>query len=626
MQPSWWQWILLILPLVAIASFILTAASIQIHAWGLSWVWAVVVLILLLWRWGVAHWLKGQPTEIDPRPFDLPRRSSDSETAQRALKILQHTLEQSRQDPPPWENWPLFWQRAQTLVSEIAKVYYPNAQRPLLQIYVPQAYRLLRDTIDDVDRWLETLNPILSRVTLGQAVRAYELSQQVAPVARWGFTAWNWAQWLLNPSVAITKTFTQEQQQKANQALIANLGLTLREQVLKALGLRAIALYSGSLTQLELPTPTPRTDTGTLQDILEQSLPLARAETEPVNVFLVGRTGAGKSSLINSLFAAPTTRVSPLPNTNEIRQYRWQQDLTLWDTPGYEDIRGADIQARLRELLPRMDVVLLLTPALDPALAPDITALQLIRQEVRDLPIVVAVTQVDRLRPLREWHPPYDWQRGTRPKEVSIREAVAYRQEQLGTYTPHILPIVNGTEERMAWGLDALSDTLVNLIAPAKQIRIARWLSDRQTRLHAASRLIDTYCHRITTSQGITDLLKRPVLQFLSTMLTGSPAAAWLLAEQLPLEHLPVILCKLQLAYELYTLLQNASDRIEVPTRPFDLKTLAPLLLQRRSPLNQDTWATGHTLVEFWTQPEPPLTLMARYEDYWQRFGMVPEK
>lgn len=120
----------------------------------------------------------------------------------------------------------------------------------------------------------------------------------------------------------------------------------------------------------------------------------------------------------------------------------------------------------------------------------------------------------------------------------------------------------------MAWGLDALSETLVNLIAPAKQIRMARWLSDRQTRLHTAARLIDTYCHRITTSQGITDLLKRLILQFVSTMLSGSPAAAWLLAEQLPLEHLSVILCKFQLAYELYMLLQNASDRIEVPPAP----------------------------------------------------------
>lgn len=81
-----------------------------------------------------------------------------------------------------------------------------------------------------------------------------------------------------------------------------------------------VAIASFILTQLELPTSTRRTDTGILQEILEQSLPLARAETKPVNVFLVGCTGAGESSLINSLFAAPTTRVFPLPNTNDIQQ------------------------------------------------------------------------------------------------------------------------------------------------------------------------------------------------------------------------------------------------------------------------------------------------------------------
>jgi len=130
----------------------------------------------------------------------------------------------------------------------------------------------------------------------------------------------------------------------------------------------------------------------------------------------------------------------------------------------------------------------------------------------------------------------------------------------------------------------------------------------------------DTYCSRITTSQGVADLLKRPVLQFLSTMLTGSPAAAWLLAEKLPLEQLPVILCKLQLAYELYTLLQTPGDRLEVTPRSFDLREIAPLVLHTRAPLEQDTWATGHTLVEYWSQAQPSQSLMARYNDYWQRF------
>ncbi|WP_448525304.1 GTPase family protein [Parathermosynechococcus lividus] len=615
-QLPWWKWFLLALPLVAIALLVLIAASIQIHAWGLSWLWAVVVVLLILWRWGVAHWLV--ETQATPALPELLNGGDRTAQDQQALQILQDILAKSRDDVPPWENWLLFWQRAHTLVNGIAHVYYPNSQRPLLHIYVPQAYRLLRDTVEDVDRWLQTLDPILSRVTVGQAVRAYELSRQWAPAARWGVTAWQLSQWLLNPSVALTNTLTQGQQQKANQALVANLGLTLREQTLKALGLRAIALYSGAVPSLDLPSPSLQT--GTLQDILEETLPLTRAETDPVNVFLVGRTGAGKSSLINSLFAAPTADVSPLPNTAEIRQYRWQEDLMLWDTPGYEDIQGADIQARLRQLLPRMDVVLLLTPALDPALAPDLVALDIIRQQVADLPIVVVVTQVDRLRPLREWDPPYDWQRGSRAKEVSIREAVAYRQQQFASYTPHLFPIVNVTDERRAWGLPELSNAVLRLVNPAKQIRMARWLKDRQTRLHAASRLIDTYCSRITTSQGVADLLKRPVLQFLSTMLTGSPAAAWLLAEKLPLEQLPVILCKLQLAYELYTLLQTPGDRLEVTPRSFDLREIAPLVLHTRAPLEQDTWATGHTLVEYWSQAQPSQPLMARYDNYWQQF------
>jgi len=281
-QLPWWKWFLLALPLVAIALLVLIAASIQIHAWGLSWLWAVVVVVLILWRWGVAHWLV--ETQATPALPELLNGGDRTAQDQQALQILQDILAKSRDDVPPWENWLLFWQRAHTLVNGIAHVYYPNSQRPLLHIYVPQAYRLLRDTVEDVDRWLQTLDPILSRVTVGQAVRAYELSRQWAPAARWGVTAWQLSQWVLNPSVALTNTLTQGQQQKANQALIANLGLTLREQTLKALGLRAIALYSGAVPSLDLPSPSLQT--GTLQDILEETLPLTRAETDPVNLTL----------------------------------------------------------------------------------------------------------------------------------------------------------------------------------------------------------------------------------------------------------------------------------------------------------------------------------------------------
>ena len=45
------------------------------------------------------------------------------------------------------------------------------------------------------------------------------------------------------------------------------------------------------------------------------------------------------------------------------------------------------------------------------------------------------------------------------------------------------------------------------------------------------------------------------VLQFISTVTTGSPALAHLLAEKIPVEELPVVIGKLQMAYDLFSLL-----------------------------------------------------------------------
>ena len=139
------------------------------------------------------------------------------------------------------------------------------------------------------------------------------------------------------------------------------------------------------------------------------------------------------------------------------------------------------------------DLLLLINPALDPALQMDADFLQDMAQQVPDLPTLVLVSQVDRLRPFREWNPPYHWQSGEQPKEKSIREAVTYRVEPLGDYCFQVLPVVMGEPRvnRNSWGIDALSVALLEAIAPAKQLRLARFLQNLEARTLAAAKIID---------------------------------------------------------------------------------------------------------------------------------------
>ncbi|MBW4485404.1 MAG: 50S ribosome-binding GTPase [Tildeniella torsiva UHER 1998/13D] len=620
LQP--WQWAVLALPLVAIAGFILTAAGAQIHAWGLNWIWGVIVLMLVLWRGLLARWTKPVFKQMEAAleqvqqeleevteeaPVGIPNAGS-------AAAALEDILVAAQQDPPLWEDWNPFWERCREVVTAVAHAYHPGVKYPLLNIYLPDAYGLLRGTVDDVDRWIDTLTPVLGQVTVGQAVQGYEVYRQVEPSARKLWQAWNWAQWLINPAAAAARTLSEPTNALANQQLLGNLNALLREATLRNLYRQSVALYSGELPTLPGPKkPLPQAQTQTLREILDQAEPVNAVAEKPVNILLVGRTGAGKSSVINTLFDADLAEVDVLPSTDTISTYRWQGDagetLTLWDSPGYEQVDRTDYRDQLLDCAREADLLLLVTPALDPALQMDADLLRDMRQEVPDLPAITALTQVDRLRPLREWQPPYDWQWGDRPKEISIREATRYRQEQLGDLCDRILPLVTRDADRPGWNIEALSTALIELIDPAKELRLARFLRDRETKITAAARLINRYRLQMSTTQGVTAFLKSPVLKFLATLTTGSPALAYLLAEQIPVEQLPVVLGKLQLAYDLFKVI--GPDQVQL-----DLLALWPLLLDHNDHPDRAAWAFGHAMVEYWSQGLAIADTRQRVEHY----------
>ncbi len=621
-----WQWGVLALPLVGVISFLIIAAGSQIHRWGLSWLWAVIAVLFLGWRFLLVRWLQLpaiEAAEAALADFSTtlpPPAATHSPQRQQAESAVQRCLVEARADGPPWEDWPRFFQRCQTLVEAIAQVYSPTVKRPLLHIYVPQAYGLIRGTVDDVDRWMQKLSPVLGQVSIGQAYEAYETYQKLEPAARWAMKAWSWAQWILNPAVAIARTTTQGYTKQANQDLLLNLGQMMREATLKALGEQAIALYSGSTSApiQVIEQPASQQSVASLRDILAQASESATEplNPKPLNVLLLGRTGAGKSSLINTLFSQTLAQVDVLPSTDQLQSYRFAtpegDTLNIWDAPGYEQI-GADYQQQVMAQAHQSDIILLVTPATDPTLQMDLEPLQALQAASHRPPILAVITQVDRLRPLREWQPPYDWRQGDRPKERNIRAALAYRNELLNPYCEAIFPLVTSdpTQNRTAWGLTELSQAIVAAITPAQELRLARFLEDLETRTQAATRIIDRYVFQMSTIQGLTALVKSPLLQFLSTLLTGSPALAIVLAEKLPLEQSPVVLGKLQMAYDLHCLLRPDQSFLKL-----DLLTLWPLLVAHTQPVPQEAWALGQTLVSYWTAQTPVYDLQTQYETF----------
>ncbi|HEF0020834.1 TPA: 50S ribosome-binding GTPase, partial [Citrobacter freundii] len=108
--------------------------------------------------------------------------------------------------------------------------------------------------------------------------------------------------------------------------------------------------------------------------ILQQINQLTRYE--PV-IGIMGKTGVGKSSLCNALFAGDISPVSDVAAcTREPLRFRLQvgdRYMTLVDLPGVGEsgARDTEYAALYREQLPRLDLVLWLIKADDRALTVD---------------------------------------------------------------------------------------------------------------------------------------------------------------------------------------------------------------------------------------------------------------
>ncbi|EOF8195436.1 GTPase family protein [Yersinia enterocolitica] len=120
---------------------------------------------------------------------------------------------------------------------------------------------------------------------------------------------------------------------------------------------------------------------------------------------IMGKTGAGKSSLCNALFAGEISPVSDVAAcTREPLRFRFQvggRFMTLVDLPGVGEsgARDTEYAALYREQLPRLDLVLWLIKADDRALAVDEHFYQQVIGEAYRHKVLFVISQSDKVEP-----------------------------------------------------------------------------------------------------------------------------------------------------------------------------------------------------------------------------------
>jgi predicted GTPase len=347
-----------------------------------------------------------------------------------------------------------YFDDARSLALELARFYHPKSGDPLGRVTVPEILAVIELASHDLGELVDRYLPGGHLLTVNHWRQAPRVSKwyDTASKVYWGVAA------LFNPV------------QTGARYLASQLGISQPWQMLQQslidwfytaylhrLGTYLIELYSGRL----------RVGASRYRELVEQyARPVAPVPAPPaaadgesgpppapqVTIALFGQVKAGKSSLVNALLGEQKARTDVLPATDRVTRYELNPahvptKLSILDTVGYghEGPRADDLPATERAAR-AADVLLLVLHARNPARAADVTMLQKLRSYFTDRPdlkrppIIAVLTHIDLLSPAMEWSPPYDWRNPTRPKERSIRDAVATAHEQLGDLTA-VLPV-----------------------------------------------------------------------------------------------------------------------------------------------------------------------------------------
>lgn len=403
---------------------------------GFYWLWQQHLLLYWLSlsascsgiAWIIAHSLRKYQTKSKPGlKYKIAAIQKDSDLEETIWQEILIFAEQSKQnkslDISKLDTW---LQIGQNVLSMVAKQYRPKTKTPELDIPITDLLHIIEKISHDMHAQISTHVPFSHLLTVATGLNfqtELEHFNNVNTLIRLG-------RMFVNPLGGVINESKAYAQNKVLDIAVPHLQQWLIDIYIQQVTEYAILLYSGRLTKIDQQNLTVSTDTR--QQTVRAEQHQEQQKVEPLRILIAGQINAGKSTLLNTLFDTPVAATDSVSCTPAVMPYKLERNNELsaliFDTPGYTEVSNC-LTDNLH-LLSKTDMLLLVCSANNAARKADkffLTTWQnyfTMHPQLKEPPIIVVVTHIDKLRPFREWQPPYDWETPNNTKAQNIQAAL----------------------------------------------------------------------------------------------------------------------------------------------------------------------------------------------------------
>ncbi len=197
----------------------------------------------------------------------------------------------------------------------------------------------------------------------------------------------------------------------------------------------------------------------------------------PVDVLLIGSTGAGKSSTLSAIFSKEVSKIGigVNPETSEIRDYSLENGLRFWDTPGFGDSTSND-EIYSKEILEMLkwdidndskyafiDMVVIILDASTRDMCTSFNLIKSILSVLKDSTrLVIGLNQADFAMKCNNFNiyrnePSYELEKFLIDKKLSVKKRI---KDSIGLESIHIIEYSALTGYNMDKFLDLIIDNI----------------------------------------------------------------------------------------------------------------------------------------------------------------------